>query len=286
MSKKIILILAINAISLYCFSTVKSTVCNGNWNTGSVWKDGNLPVLNDTIIINHHLVLNTSFELNNNVLIIKNNAELFVDHDFTISSGSKIINYGRLIAPQFIFYGSLITYGSTITDDSYTDYFKLSTCTPVIISSENDTLLANTVANKYEWFKNDQILEDTLQAILVKESGYYKCRYKKNTSDTYSDFSDSYYKKITPNALNEISDKNISDFIVFPNPVTDDLFIYKNRFSSDIIIELTNIQGVVQKKLTSSESKITMNVSELIPGLYFIKMTTQNFQLIQKFIKK
>ena len=70
MKKISLTIIAIAVTLLNVYSQSEITECNGNWNTNSTWENGLYPIQNDTIIIDHYVVLNTFFELNNKLMLL------------------------------------------------------------------------------------------------------------------------------------------------------------------------------------------------------------------------
>jgi len=84
--------------------------------------------------------------------------------------------------------------------------------------------------------------------------------------------------------------KNLTGFDVFPNPVSDILKIKSSKPVNNYNVELFNING---EKVHESyfknyavNSTVELNVSYLLPGMYFLKLTTgSGITMSQKFIK-
>jgi hypothetical protein len=70
---------------------------------------------------------------------------------------------------------------------------------------------------------------------------------------------------------------------VYPNPANNNLFIEPDTESREYFIELINISGQVLKQKRKT-GKTEIDISELPPGLYFLKCTLQNMVMISKLI--
>ena len=84
----------------------------------------------------------------------------------------------------------------------------------------------------------------------------------------------------------ENNKSNITDNIfVYPNPANNLLnIIIPNEENTQIMIELININGqtIIQEQFYSN--KMQLNIPEKLSGLYFVKITYNNNQVIKKII--
>jgi hypothetical protein len=69
------------------------------------------------------------------------------------------------------------------------------------------------------------------------------------------------------NILNESNDL----FEVFPNPAAQELKIIFNQLNIATAIDIYNLQGQKVISLASSNLPVTLDISDLSPGLYFVK---------------
>tara|TARA_R110002049_G_scaffold1557_2_gene12022 strand:+ start:83 stop:1084 length:1002 start_codon:yes stop_codon:yes gene_type:complete len=89
--------------------------------------------------------------------------------------------------------------------------------------------------------------------------------------------------KVTINLLG-VQESSISLFSIYPNPVSERLFL-KNLTSENYSIKLYSILGQVISSIDFSSEEI--NVAELTAGIYFIEINTNDGKSqVQKFIKK
>ena len=75
-------------------------------------------------------------------------------------------------------------------------------------------------------------------------------------------------------------------FTLFPNPVSDLLYISIQADKDNINIELYDLQGRKLNQQIMSFGVNTIDVSSLAPGYYFIKLSDGKKSWIEKFIKK
>tara|TARA_B100001758_G_C18416906_1_gene620854 strand:- start:13115 stop:14899 length:1785 start_codon:yes stop_codon:yes gene_type:complete len=71
--------------------------------------------------------------------------------------------------------------------------------------------------------------------------------------------------------------------IIYPNPSSDIIFIETQVHSN---ITIYNIHGVVVKKLTTSSSISSLNISDLSPSVYFVEIINKDEKRYQKIIVK
>ena len=84
----------------------------------------------------------------------------------------------------------------------------------------------------------------------------------------------------SPSGIHEIyNDRN---FIIYPNPVIDNLTIQTKEQG---VIEILNIEGQLMESIAVTGNKTDINVSTLPDGVYFVKMRTEKGLTVQKFIK-
>ncbi len=73
---------------------------------------------------------------------------------------------------------------------------------------------------------------------------------------------------------------------IYPNPVTNDLNIkILSKVSSSTEILIYNMQGVLLKRMTSSQNETVVNVSALEKGVYGITIVGNEINLSERFVK-
>ncbi|MEI8046211.1 MAG: T9SS type A sorting domain-containing protein [Bacteroidota bacterium] len=79
-----------------------------------------------------------------------------------------------------------------------------------------------------------------------------------------------------------------TDFVVFPNPASEKLFIKHNTPINNCNITIKNIEGkcLIANKIQSAYCLIELNISALKTGIYLLYIETGNDIVIRKFIKQ
>ena len=81
-----------------------------------------------------------------------------------------------------------------------------------------------------------------------------------------------------------VSENEMAVARIYPNPVSDKLFVEGNDLKT---IEIISISGSLVKTMNTSGMKAVMYVAALNSGIYFIKTTNQQGKTqIEKFVKK
>ncbi len=72
-----------------------------------------------------------------------------------------------------------------------------------------------------------------------------------------------------------------SSINVYPNPVKDQLFV-----ETEMTVEEISVYDVFGRQMTTVYDQQTVNVSELSNGIYFVKVKSENNEVVKRFIKK
>jgi len=262
-------------------ATVKESKCNGNWDNYSVWKNG-IPNNYDTIIINNYVVLTSYIELNNNVLIVNSNSELYVDYSFVVNSGSKILNNGRMITLGLKNYGSVVNHGKFIITKSYA-YFDLPTCTPVVIQLNNDSLFSNIQGTEYDWQVNGKSLGTNLRTIKPELSGYYKVRLKTYLGDSFGSYSDSINIITTNLSIEQMSSNDLEN--IYPNPANDYLTFTNIDKDKNNYYEIITLQGQILLKGELNYNNGIISLQNLKSNIYILKTWNNSKVSLIRFCK-
>lgn len=79
-----------------------------------------------------------------------------------------------------------------------------------------------------------------------------------------------------------LEDVNVAQFNIYPNPVKDEIRISSEEMIEDVAIYNINGQQTIADSQQPTANSCTINVSNLNPGVYFIKVNGN----VQKFIKQ
>ncbi len=72
---------------------------------------------------------------------------------------------------------------------------------------------------------------------------------------------------------------------VFPNPTFDNINVELTTFKNNELITILNIQGEMLQQIPMLQNKIKVDIKNLASGIYFLKLTTSDGDIVSKFIK-
>jgi len=86
--------------------------------------------------------------------------------------------------------------------------------------------------------------------------------------------------------VNRVSINNINQFAsIYPNPVSQYLNIETKNLQGPFFFNISDINGKIVFKEKMQQNKITIDLSFLLPGIYFIKISNNRYINYSKFIK-
>jgi hypothetical protein len=197
--------------------------------------------------------------------------EVFSDFNtILVQNISPPINPTLTISETFSFSGEAAcnTFSGTMSFDSATNRLEM-----LSFESTNNTCITQAHINfEIEFFQFFEIGKN-FQAFVSNET---------NGQQTLATIGPWYPHLVLKNYVLDVAEKDKLNIAVYPNPVTDMLFIT----SEGINIEKKTIYSL-QGKMVLSEKNVskTIDVSNLSEGLYFIEISASEGKSVQKFIK-
>lgn len=180
-------------------------------------------------------------------------------------------------------------YELTITNDSgctatNQQFVNVSVLNPPTVVLQNESLTASE-CDFYQWYLNNQIIEGaTAQVYTPSQNGVYTLVITNNLGCTASSvpFELTTVSANTPESWREID--------IYPNPVSDLLQIdLNNDFIGTLQIEVFNASGQQLRSLDilpGMNNTVSLDLSTLSTGLYFVKLTNEEGSLVEKVLKK
>ena len=99
--------------------------------------------------------------------------------------------------------------------------------------------------------------------------------------ETESEPSEVYTVVVEDDAIEEVN----ASFNVYPNPVNDKLVIETEEIVKEVVVY--DVYGRQQdNKTTRQQGNLSVDVTNLNSGVYFVKVVTENGEAVQRFIKK
>jgi PKD repeat protein len=189
------------------------------------------------------------------------------------------------INPSFVFTGSgtfnvtlIVSDGSSM--NSYQKEITLNANDLILsdISIVGEVLFSDEVADSYQWYKDNEIIDgatDRFYQYNEEEGVYYVVLF----SETCNLPSNVLEIKIT--AITSAS--GITSFNIFPNPAKDEVIVVNNSMQ-EVKIEIISINGQVLSSVQSHEREVRLDISNVSPGLYFLRMNSQNETILRRII--
>jgi hypothetical protein len=213
--------------------------------------------------------VNPAYDLNETVSVCSGDSCVFPDGTTQDSITGQVIHVSNFITVNGC--DSIIT--TTVNVHSV----------DISVSVDGPALTANASGAAYQWIDcndgNSIIEGETGQSFVAVASGDYAVII---TDNSCTDTSDCYNVTIT-----DMEDHDFdSQIIVYPNPANSCINIENNGLFENITVELTNIsnQRIIKRNINSS-NLLSIDISGLSAGVYFIKICTKRNTIIKRFIK-
>ena len=132
-----------------------------------------------------------------------------------------------------------------------------------------DTLVAKT---SYTYYNIVGLTPDTEYCYIVKAVN----------GEVESEASEKACGKTEPDAIAE----NVATFNIYPNPVNDKLYIETEVEIEEVAVY--TITGVIagQQTTGNGQQSMSIDVTNLNSGVYFVKVVTENGEVVKRFVKK
>ena len=154
------------------------------------------------------------------------------------------------------------------------------------VKSYNVYLVTTKVVEEVETL-DYTLLADGLTATTYTAEDLTAGKEYKFTVTSVNDFKESQYANVV--TVNTTSSEGIeefaSSFSVYPNPVNDVLFIETEVEINEVVVY--TITGVIAgQQSTVNGQQATIDVANLNSGVYFVKVVTENGEVVKRFVKK
>ena len=164
-------------------------------------------------------------------------------------------------------------------------------CYPVQNLSVNDKTISweapeQGVPTGYNVFVNDDLVAEN-----ITETSYtFKSGKNKNIVEVFALYNEKSSVGVSLFIETEkgtgIADVETQSISIYPNPANDRLFIEAESEINEVVVY--TITGVIvgQQSTVNRQQTLTIDLSELKSGVYFVKIVTENGEMVKRFIKK
>lgn len=223
----------------------------------------------------------------NNVSICSGNTATL---NATAPNGATFIWYSQANGGTPLFTGNSFNTPTLTTNTTYYVETVLNTCTSTRKSvtvtvntaqtptiTQNGNQLQSSSASSYQWFLNgNPISGATSQSYTPTQSGNYTVQITDAngctaTSSSYNYTTTSYISSL----YYEIS--------IYPNPTEGNVLNVKYNGNIVLNYQIINLNGKMMQ--SGTVNKTSINIENLVEGMYFIKLFEKDFSFVGKFIK-
>jgi len=88
-----------------------------------------------------------------------------------------------------------------------------------------------------------------------------------------------------PLTSSKVNERN-SNFLIYPNPANTKLIVEVDKKNTEITLTICNINGQELLRQQIVNNKTQINISNLMSGIYFVKLENDKFVEVKKIIKE
>ncbi len=210
------------------------------------------------------------------------NPELFgiwylTSYSIDLEEPNYISNIQPPISP-FLIIGETLDFSGEAACNPYIGNFSYNSNMDKLVLSNFDTTLSLCD------FEDHNIFEVDYFSYFLVPGSYQYYFYSDNSGNRHLVFSISSGSELDyQNQPLSVSKNTLNNFKIYPNPVSDQLFVTSEKFT----IESMAIFSMTGQKILQIEgASNSINVSSLSKGMYFLEINSEEGKVVQKFIKK
>ena len=135
--------------------------------------------------------------------------------------------------------------------------------------------------SSYQWYKGAAIAGATGTNYIATTAGNYKCRVTKTATGCFKN--SNVISVSVPCREDNYAGNNF--FTLYPNPAFDNITL-ETIYNTEKTIFLMNALGQILQSINTTENSITINLTNIPSGVYFIKMEDGINSVTEKFVKQ
>ena len=139
-------------------------------------------------------------------------------------------------------------------------------------------------AKSYNVYRNDELIENVKGTNYMDEGLEYNTEYCYTVRAIGDEVESALSEKVCVKTLGEGIEELTSSVNIYPNPVQDKLYIEAEAEIEDVVVY--DVYGRRQVTETPShQGNLSVDVSDLNSGVYFVKVVTENGNIVKRIIK-
>jgi hypothetical protein len=141
-------------------------------------------------------------------------------------------------------------------------------------------------ATSYNIYRNDVMIKNIDVTDYVDEGLEYNTEYCYTVTAVLGDTESEHSNKVCVKTLGEGVEEIETSLHIYPNPVNDKLYIETQTLTQTLNIEIYDIYGRCQQLSAVSSQSSVIDLSNLKSGIYFVKINTEEGNIVKRIIKQ
>lgn len=152
---------------------------------------------------------------------------------------------------------------------------------PIIVQNNNELTCTNVDSVNYQWFLNNNAIGTNDSILTITQDGIYMIV----TADSNGCIGVDTLQVLGLDMENITSDD--VNIMLYPNPVSQNLFIENEKAFQNACIKILNIAGqtIIEEKNIFNK-KVVMNTSQFTSGVYFVEITNNGKKYVRKITRE
>ena len=142
-------------------------------------------------------------------------------------------------------------------------------------------------ATSYNLYRDDELIKNVTATNYIDEDLKYNTEYCYSVRAIYDEIKSDKSENVCVKTLGESVEEMLSAFRIYPNPADDKLYIETLTQTLTQTVEIFDVYGRRHvSEVPSRQGDLTIDVTSLNSGIYFVKVVTSEGEVLKRFVKK
>jgi fibronectin type 3 domain-containing protein len=142
-------------------------------------------------------------------------------------------------------------------------------------------------ATSYNLYRDDELIKNVTATNYIDEDLKYNTEYCYSVIAIYDEIKSDKSENVCVKTLGESVEEMLSAFRIYPNPADDKLYIETLTQTLTQTVEIFDVYGRRHvSEVPSRQGDLTIDVTSLNSGIYFVKVVTSEGEVLKRFVKK